>query len=302
MPFYFSNVITYPTVPLNSGEGDSLATAFLKLNQNFNTLSNIGNAEIRVVGITSSYISIFNQLEAATIRVQTIGNAGSNFSGNLFSGNTFTANVFTANTFTTNTITSTNYLGNIGTGGGNSAIVTTLTASGNVTVANLTVNGFATINSIALSSIDNTPIGVTTANVGRFTNLTATANATIEGNLNVTTIRSARFIVKDVNNSLTTNVPAAFTLALSPDSNIKQYTAATVNTNVTITYGTITSGCDRYFVFRNTNGTTRQIVLPNGFNNKASTTVVLSGNANVSMHFIPFDTTSSNVYVNITNT
>lgn len=302
MPFYFSNVITYPTVPLNSGEGDSLADAFQKLNQNFNTLSNIGNAEIRVVGITSSYISIFNQLEAATIRVQTIGNAGSNFSGNLFSGNTVTANVFSANVFSTNTITSSNYLGNIGTGGGNSAIVTTLVASGNVTVANLTVNGFATINSIVLSGIDNTPIGISVANIGRFTNITATANATIEGNLNAPILRSSRFIVKDVNNSLTTNVPAAFGLSLSPDDNIKQFTALTVNTNVTITYSSIISGCDRYFVFRNINGTTRQIVLPNGFNNKASTTVVLSGNANVSMHFIPFDTTSSNVYVNITNT
>lgn len=302
MPFYFSNVITYPTVPLNSGEGDSLATAFQKLNQNFNTLSNIGNAEIRVVGITSSYISIFNQLEAATIRAQTVGNAGSNFSGNLFSGNTFAANVLTANIFSTNTITSTNYLGNIGTGGGNAAIVTTLSASGNVSVANLSVNGFATINSIVLNNIDNTPIGVTTANIGRFTSVTATANATVEGNLIVPVIRLARFVVKDVNNSLTSNVPAAFSLALSPDSNVKQFTATTVNTNVTITYSSITSGCDRYFVFRNINGTTRQIVLPNGFNNKGSTTVVLSGNANVAMHFIPFDTTSSNVYVNITNT
>lgn len=302
MPFYFSNVITYPTVPLNSGEGDSLATAFQKLNQNFNTLSNIGNAEIRVVGITSSYISIFNQLEAATIRAQTVGNAGSNFSGNLFSGNTFAANVLTANIFSTNTITSTNYLGNIGTGGGNAAIVTTLSASGNVSVANLSVNGFATINSIVLNSIDNTPIGVTTANIGRFTNVTATANATVEGNLIVPVIRSARFVVKDVNNSLTSNVPAAFSLALSPDSNVKQFTATTVNTNVTITYSSITSGCDRYFIFKNINSTTRQIVLPNAFNNKASTTVILSGNANVAMHFIPFDTTSSNVYVNITNT
>ena len=301
MPFYFSNVITYPTVPLNSGEGDSLATAFQKLNQNFNTLSNIGNAEIRVVGITSSYISIFNQLEAATIRVQTVGNAGSNFSGNVFSGNTFTANVFTANTFSTNTITATNYLGNIGTGGGNAAIVSTLSASGNVTVANLTVNGFATMTSIALSSIDNTPIGVTTPNVGRFTTLTTTGNSIVNGNLVAGNITSVRFIVKDVNNSLTTNVPSTFNLSLSPDSNVKQFTSVTINTNVTISYSSITSGCDRFFVFKNFNSTTRQIVLPNSFNNKGSTTVLLTGNANISMHFIPFDTTSSNVYVNITN-
>jgi len=308
MPFYFSNVITYPTVPLNSGEGDSLAIAFQKLNQNFNTLTNIGNAEIRVVGITSSYISSFNQIEAATIRAQTMGNAGSNFSGNLFSGNTFVANVFTANTFSTNTITATNYQGNIGTGGGNAAIVTTLVASGNVTVANLTVNGFATITSISLASIDNTPIGSTTANTGRFTNLTVTGlttttgNVAMSGNLNVATIRGSRFIVKDVSNSLSTNVPAAYTLTLSPESNIAQFSAATVNTNVTITYGTITEGCDRIFVFRNfQNSTARQIVLPNSFNNKGNATVVMAANANVFMQFIPFDTTSSNVFVKITN-
>jgi hypothetical protein len=308
MPFYFSNVITYPTVPLNSGEGDSLATAFQKLNQNFNTLSNIGNAEIKVVGITSSYISIFNQLEAATIRAQTLGNAGSNFSGNLFSGNTFSANIFTANTFTTNTISSTNYLGNIGTGGGNAAIVTTLSASGNVTVANLTVNGFATMTAISLGSLDNTPIGLTTANTGRFTNLTITGtgfaqgNVSVNGNLSVPTIRGSRFIVKDVNNSLTSNVPASYSLSLSPDSNITQFTAATVNTNVTITYTSITEGCDRVFVFRNfQNNTARQIVLPNSFNNKGNATVVLSANANIFMQFIPFDTTSSNVFVKITN-
>lgn len=308
MPFYFSNVITYPTVPLNSGEGDSLAIAFQKLNQNFNTLTNIGNAEIRVVGITSSYISSFNQIEAATIRAQTMGNAGSNFSGNLFSGNTFVANVFTANTFSTNTITATNYRGNIGTGGGNAAIVTTLVASGNVTVANLTVNGFATITSISLASIDNTPIGSTTANTGRFTNLTVTGlttttgNVAMSGNLNVATIRGSRFIVKDVSNSLGTNVPASYTLTLSPESNIAQFSAATVNTNVTITYGTITEGCDRIFVFRNfQNSTARQIVLPNSFNNKGNATVVIAANANVFMQFIPFDTTSSNVFVKITN-
>jgi len=308
MPFYFSNVITYPTVPLNSGEGDSLATAFQKLNQNFNTLSNIGNAEIRVVGITSSYISIFNQLEAATIRAQTVGNAGSNFSGNLFSGNTVIANVFTANTFSTNTITATNYQGNIGTGGGNAAIVTTLSASGNVSVGNLTVNGFATITSISLSGIENTPIGLTTANIGRFTNLTVTGtssttgNVNVDGNLTVRTIRGSRFIVKDVSNSLSTNVPAAFTLTLSPESNISQFSAATVNTNVTITYASITEGCDRNFVFRNfQNGTARQIVLPNSFNNKGASTVVLTANANVFMQFIPFDTTSANVFVKITN-
>lgn len=308
MPFYFSNVITYPTVPLNSGEGDSLAIAFQKLNQNFNTLTNIGNAEIRVVGITSSYISSFNQIEAATIRAQTIGNAGSNFSGNLFSGNTFSVNVFTANTFSTNTITATNYQGNIGTGGGNAAIVTTLVASGNVTVANLTVNGFATLTSISLTSLENTPIGFTTANTGRFTNLTVTGattttgNVNMSGNLSVATIRGSRFIVKDVNNSLSTNVPASYTLTLSPDANITQFTAATVNTNVTITYGTITAGCDRNFVFRNfQNNTARQIVLPNSFNNKGGATVVLAANANVFMQFIPFDTTSANVFVRITN-
>lgn len=308
MSFYFSNVITYPTVPLNSGEGDSLATAFQKLNQNFNTLSNIGNAEIKVVGITSSYISIFNQLEAATIRAQTLGNTGSNFSGNLFSGNTFVANVFTANSFSTNTITAINYQGNIGTGGGNAAIVTTLTASGNVTVANLTVNGFAVLTSVSLTSLQNTPIGSTTANTGRFTNLTVTGststsgNVNMSGNLSVATIRGTRFIVKDVNNSLATNVPASYTLTLSPESNISQYSAATVNTNVTITYASITAGCDRNFVFRNfQNNTARQIVLPNSFNNKGSTTVVLAANANVFMQFIPFDTTSANVFVKITN-
>jgi hypothetical protein len=81
-----------------------------------------------------------------------------------------------------------------------------------------------------------------------------------------------------------------------------QILAVSVNTNVTLSYtGTITPGAERRWVFKNTNGTVRSIVLPNTFNNKNSNVAILGANASMMMHFIPFDSTSANVYVNITN-
>ena len=67
MPFNFSN-INIGASP-NDGTGDPLRTAFQKTNDNFDTMSsNVANAEIYVVSITSSYESVFNLARATTLQ------------------------------------------------------------------------------------------------------------------------------------------------------------------------------------------------------------------------------------------
>ena len=85
MAFTFSD-INIGTTP-NDGTGDSLRVAFGKIDRNFNTISNIGNAEITCLTITSTYDSRFNHIAVETldantfINFSTINNTSSNING-----------------------------------------------------------------------------------------------------------------------------------------------------------------------------------------------------------------------------
>ncbi len=103
-------------------------------------------------------------------------------------------------------------------------------------------------------------------------------------------------------NSLGSNLSSSVTLPLSSGSGTNQTYAYTVGTNVTFTYSSIIAGTEKVYVLKNyPDGIVRQVTLPTTFNNKGSNVALIAANSAMRLHFMPMDTTSANVYVNITN-
>jgi hypothetical protein len=138
------------------------------------------------------------------------------------------------------------------------------------------------------------PLGAYGANTAVVSTLTVNSNASVTGNL-----ITLDYIVKGVTNSLDTNLSTT-SISLSPTSS-KQWVAVALNANATLSYSNITAGCDRVYVLRNPTLTAYYITLPNNFNNKNATSFLVDGGYNALLHFIPFDNTSGNVFVEITN-
>ena len=281
-------VYVYTGAAPNDGTGNSIRDSFTILNDNFQYIhNNIWPDQSQndlTANLTSSYISRFNLIQCATIYSESVGNVGTGYYGE-----TYTANV--------------GFEGPLGTTGGNSALVSTLSATGNVTVANLFVNGTATFGTFTISSLNNTVIGNSSPASGAFTILSASDNITASKDIIMSSgnIANVRYISRGVSNLLGTNLSASTTIGLGFGT-IPQYSAVSVNVNVTLGYSTITTGVERLFVFKNwPDGVARQITLPSTFNNKGTTVIPISANSSVMMHFIPFSTDSANVYVNITN-
>lgn len=138
------------------------------------------------------------------------------------------------------------------------------------------------------------PIGTYGANSAVVSTLTVNSNAAVTGNL-----LTSDYIVEGVTNSLDTNLTST-AVTLSPTSS-KQWTAISLNANVTLSYSSITTGCDRVYVLRNPTLSAYFVTLPNNFNNKNATSFLVDGGYNAILHFIPFDDTAGNVFVEITN-
>lgn len=116
-----------------------------------------------------------------------------------------------------------------------------------------------------------------------------------------TTLQANNYVSIPVN-SLGSNLSSSVTLSLSSGTGTNQTYAYTVGTNVTFTYSSIIAGTEKVYVLKNyPDGTVRQVTLPSTFNNKGSTTATIGANSAMRLHFMPMDTTSANVYVNITN-
>lgn len=148
---------------------DSNATAVAAYLADYVTQSN--QANITSLGVLTSLV-VSGQIDANLVQAAIIGNTGA-----AIQGATVTAD---------NSITGP-LNGTLGSLGGNSAIVSTLSATANATVANLTVNGSATVGSFfsAAAGVQNTAIGNLWQNSGKFTTLEATSglNNTIIGNV-----------------------------------------------------------------------------------------------------------------------
>ena len=136
----------------------------------FTSVGSSGNITASALTVNNSAtvggtLGVAGTLTGTTINAATIGNASA-----VFTGATYTA---------TNSFNGP-HNGTLGSAGGNTAIVTTLSATGNVTGAALTSN--ASITAIttlsALGGIQATPIGNVTASSGQFTTVSATGNVT----------------------------------------------------------------------------------------------------------------------------
>lgn len=284
-------VYVYTGAAPNDGTGNSIRDSFTILNENFRWFhGNIWPDQSQndlTANITSTYISQFNLVQASEIQ--------SGSFGNIDGSSTYLGNLVTA-------ITS--LQGRLGAQGGNTAIVSTLSATGNVTVANLLVNGSATFSSLTISSLNGTVIGNITPSTGAFTTISSTGNITAGRDIALTNanITGVRYLIRSVTNSLSSNLAASSTVELTPQV-VSQFRAIGMNVNVTLGYGNITTGVDRVLVIKNHNdGAVRQITLPSDFNNKGNAIVIIGSNSSAMLHFIPFGTDNANVYVNINNT
>lgn len=277
-------VYVYTGAAPNDGTGNSIRDSFTILNENFRWFhGNIWPDQSQndlTANITSTYISRFNLVQSGEVQSGSFGNSdgSSTYLGS--------------------------YQGPLGILGGNAAIVSTLSATGNVAVANLTVNSVATLSSLTVGSLNNTVIGNVTPASGAFTTISSTGNITPGRDILLTSanVTGVRYLARSVSNSLSTNLATSTTFVLALGST-SQFNAIGINANVTLGYGTITTGVERFLVVKNrTDGVVRQITLPSTFNNKGNATVLIGANSSAMLHFIPFDTDSANVYVNITNT
>ena len=284
-------VYVYTGAAPNDGTGNSIRDSFTILNENFRWFhGNIWPDQSQndlTANVTSTYISRFNLIQSGEVQSGSFGNTDGS--------STYLGNLVTA-------IGS--FQGRLGAQGGNTAIVSTLSATGNVTVANLLVNGSATLSSLTISSLNNTVIGNITPSTGAFTTISSTGSITVGRDVNLTSanVTDVRYLSRNVSNSLSSNLPSSTSIALSLGI-VGQFNTIGINTNTTFGYSTITTGVERILVVKNQNdGVVRQITLPSSFNNKGSTTILVGANSSAMLHFIPFNTDSANVYVNITNT
>jgi hypothetical protein len=191
---------------------------------NFTTLGSTGNLTasqltVNTTATIGSTLGVAGTLTGTTINAATFGNANA-----VFTGATYTA---------TNSFNGP-LNGTLGSAGANTAIVTTLSANGNVTAAAVTSNGSITAATTisATAGIQNTAIGNATASTGNFTTLSASSlsisgNA-IVGNLdvlgNVTYINSTVTTIVDPIIELNTGANGAPLSGSAPyDSGIKTH-------------------------------------------------------------------------------
>jgi len=284
-------VYVYTGAAPNDGTGNSIRDSFTILNENFRWFhGNIWPDQSQndlTANITSTYISRFNLVQSGEVQSGSFGNTDGS--------STYLGNVFTA---------SNSFQGRLGAQGGNAAIVSTLSATGNVAVANLIVNGAAILSSFTISSLNDTIIGNAIPSSGAFTTISSTGNITVGRDISLSTanISGVRFLSRSVSDGLGSNLPSVATVVLSSNSTTSQYIAVSINVNVTLSYSSITTGVERFLIVKNHNdGAVRQITLPGAFNNKGSNTILIGANSSAMLQFIPFSTDSANVYVNITN-
>jgi hypothetical protein len=137
----------------------------------FTSIGSSGNATVSALTVNNSAtvgstLGVVGTLTGTTINAATFGNASA-----VFTGATYTA---------TNSFNGP-HNGTLGSAGGNTAIVSTLSATGNVTAAAVTSNGSITaITTLsALGGIQATPIGNITPSTAIFTTESVSGNSTV---------------------------------------------------------------------------------------------------------------------------
>ena len=190
------NAVTAIYVTGLTGTNVNVALGYVPLDSNGTAVSS-GTAQyvtqpiqsnITQVG-TLSNLTVNGTINSDTVQASTIGNVGAGFTGATYTAsNSFNGPLN----------------GSLGSAGGNTAIVSSLSATSNATVQGLTVNSSAVIGTFlsAYAGIQNTAIGNLTQNTGKFTTLEATSglNYTIIGNVSPS---SATFTFANVQGNVT---------------------------------------------------------------------------------------------------
>ncbi len=294
MTFYFANILT-GAAP-NDGTGDPLRTAFTKINQNFNTLTpNIGNAEIRCLSLTSTYISSFNLINSDVVYSSNFGNAGTIYTGESLTVNTITANTYIG-TISTNTASFTN-------------VSVTNTGTINIAAINTASVGSLTANTANISggSINGTIIGDTTPNTATFSSLTISSLGNI--NLNTGNISGVQFIIRNMIPHLGEDINGnanAFSFFFNTLGSSGQYVVYNIaaNSNVTSNItGVITTGIERFYMIRNQGVGTANLILPipGGNTNKGSNVVPVTGGTSAAIRFVAFGPNADSIFAEISN-
>jgi hypothetical protein len=283
----------------NDGLGDPLRTAFIKLNDNFNYITDFIWPNIQITrlttDITSTYISTFNLLQSDVIESSVVGNTTTNFIGNTLSVNNFTVNSIVSNVVEANVLSG--VLGNIQP---NPAFITTLAVSESTTTNNLIVN-----NSITATNIDLSSAGNIISGNASFSNINLTG--TLQGE-STAILANVRWVQHYVRNPYSAIDLAELDFFLeSTSTQIRLFTignSTSFVTNITYENPTISPGLERKIIFKNNASSlaTRYIVLPNNFNNLKTANITVSNTGTAFMHFIPLDETTANLYVFIANT
>ena len=197
------NATTAVYVTSLTGTNVNVALGYIPLDSNGTAVSS-GTAQyvtqstqsnITQVGILTG-LTVSGTIDSANVQAAIIGNSGA---------------AFTGATYTATSSFNGPLNGTLGSAGGNTAIVSNLSATGNATIQALTVNTSAVFGSFlsATAGIQNTAIGNLSQNTGKFTTLEATSglNNTIIGNVSPS---SATFTFANIDGNLTSgNVFAA---------------------------------------------------------------------------------------------
>jgi hypothetical protein len=209
-----TNAITATYVTGLTGTNVNVALGYVPLDSNAKAVS-AGTADYVVQAIQSnitqvgvlSNLQVSGTIDAATIQSSTFGNAGAVFNGASFNATT-------------------GFNGILGAAGANTALISTLTTTGNATVSALTVNGTASIGSTfyAAGGVQNTAIGNLTQSTGKFTTLEATSglqntpigNVTPASAIFTTVVASGNVVVPN----LTINSSATLGTTLGVTGNI----------------------------------------------------------------------------------
>jgi hypothetical protein len=302
MTFYFANIFVGDAP--NDGSGDPLRTAFSKINQNFNSLtSNIGNAEIRCLGLTSTYISSFNLVQAGTV-----GNVGTVFTGESLTVNTVTANsivgTITSGSFVNLTVSDKATISSATITSGNIPSLTA--ASANISTANIPALSTTSLTASG-GSINGTVIGNTQTASGSFTSVSLDSGGNID--LSIGNITSVNYLVRHIVSHLDLDINGnanAFSFVLNTTGSSGQYVVYNIasNTNVTSnTSGTITTGIERFYMIRNQGVGTANLILPmpGGNTNKGTNVVPIAGGTSAAIRFVAFGPNIQSVFAEISN-
>ena len=171
-------------------------------------------------------------------------------------------------------------------------LANTASITGNITAGNLISFGniYGTLDSTTTSII---------RSVGTLTNLSMSANSTISSSTNTGfNLANVAAISYVTYNNFNTNITVA-SANLSPG--IASRIFIDINSNLTVTYNTIATGCEHTLYIRNRSASTANVILPNSNNNKGTNVIPITAGITSVFVLTPADTTAANVVVNITN-